>query len=435
MPQGDLWDRVLIAAIFGGIAGLMLFAIFSPLFDPLLAIARRGEWSALLVRPTVLWVAMGFALLVLRTILWLWYAPAAPAADAEAPTLSVIIPAYNEGAMVEKSIESAAAADYPSARLEIIVVDDGSRDDTWHHILRAAARHPELVTAVRLAENRGKRAALAEGFRRARGEIFVTMDSDSVIEPGALRAIAGPLRNPRVAAVAGKVVAYNRKSGLLPRMLNVRFALSFDFLRSVQSVFGTVYCCPGALTAYRARAIRLVLERWEHQRFLGVGCTYGEDRALTNYLFEAGFDAVYQRLAVVHTVVPESYPKLCKMLLRWDRSFIREEIRFARIIWRRRPLQRLLALFDRVITNLRYPVGYASMGLWLLHIGEDPATLFRMLTAIGVVSTLYALYYLRSERTWDFLYGVLYAYFSFFALTWIFPYAACTLRARGWLTR
>jgi hyaluronan synthase len=58
-----------------------------------------------------------------------------------------------------------------------------------------------------------------------------------------------------------------------------------------------------------------------------------------------------------------------------------------------------------------------------------------MLVAIGAVSTVYALYYLRSERSWDFLYGVLYAYFSFFALTWIFPYAALTLRARGWLTR
>ena len=52
-----------------------------------------------------------------------------------------------------------------------------------------------------------------------------------------------------------------------------------------------------------------------------------------------------------------------------------------------------------------------------------------------VVSTLYTLYYLRSERSWDFVFGILYGYFSFFALTWIFPYAALTLRARGWLTR
>jgi len=58
-----------------------------------------------------------------------------------------------------------------------------------------------------------------------------------------------------------------------------------------------------------------------------------------------------------------------------------------------------------------------------------------MLLAIMVVSTVYVLYYLRSERSWDVVFGVVYAYFSFFALIWIFPYAALTLRARGWLTR
>jgi hyaluronan synthase len=434
-PRGDLWDRLLIAAIFAGIVGLAWIAFRSSLFDPILSMARRGEWGALMLRPTVLWLAMGFTLVVMRTALWLWYSPAAPTSDEEARSLSVIIPAYNEGAMVEKSIESAAAADYPHDRLQIIVIDDGSRDDTWKYILRAAARHPALVTPVRLERNLGKRGALAEGFRRARGEVFVTMDSDSVIERGALRALAGPLRDARVGAVAGKVVALNRRAGLLPRMLHVRFVLAFDFLRSAQSVFRTVYCCPGALAAYRASAVRDVLEQWEQQRFLGAPCTYGEDRALTNDLFAAGYDAVYQRSAVVHTLVPESYARLCKMFLRWDRSFIREEIRFSRIVWRRPLRYRLAALFETTVTNLRYPVGYVSIGLWIAYLLKDPATVVRMLLAIGAVSTVYTLYYLRSERSWDFFYGVLYAYFSFFALTWIFPCAALTLRARGWLTR
>jgi len=434
-PEGDLWDRLLIAGIFAGIAGLFWFAFSTPLFDPILSMARRGDWSALALRPTVIWLAMGFVLIVVRTLLWLRYAPARPVDDAEAPALSVIIPAYNEGAMVEQSIESAAASDYPRDRLEILVIDDGSTDDTWKYIARAAQRHPGLVTAIRLPANLGKRGALAEGFRRARGEVFVTIDSDSVIERGALRAMAGGLRDPRVGAVAGKVMALNRNAGLLPRMVHVRFVLSFDFLRSAQSVFRTVYCCPGALAAYRAGVVREVLGRWEAQRFLGVTCTYGEDRALTNYIFEAGFDAVYQRLAVVHTLVPENYRQLCRMFLRWDRSFIREEIRFGRIVWRRPPLSRAAALVETTITNLRYPIGYASIVLWIAYAARDPHTLLRMLTAIGIAATVYSLYYLRSERSWSFVYGVLYGYFSFFALTWIFPYAACTLRARGWLTR
>jgi hyaluronan synthase len=378
---------------------------------------------------------MGFALLVFRTALWLRYRPFPSATVADAPLLTVIIPAYNEGRMVEKSIDSVARADYPRGRLQIIAVDDGSRDDTWTWIERAARRHPGLVTTVRFDRNRGKRAALAEGFRRAHGEIVVTIDSDSVIDRGTLLAIAGPFREQRVGAVAGKVSVYNRFEGLLPRMLHVRFTLSFDFLRSAQSTHGSVYCCPGALAAYRASVVRSVLERWENQRFLGAPCTFGEDRALTNFVLAAGYDTVYQKTAVVHTVVPTTYSKLCKMYLRWDRSYVREETRFARIVWKRPLLSRAISIFDTTITNLRFPIAYTSLALFVAYSVQDPATLLRMLWGIGLVSTFYMLYFLKSERSWEFVYGVLYAYFSFFTLLWIFPYAALTVRARSWLTR
>ena len=238
-----------------------------------------------------------------------------------------------------------------------------------------------------------------------------------------------------IGAVAGKVAVYNRAEGLIPRMLHVRFILSFDFLRSAQSMFRTVYCCPGALAAYRAEVVRRVLPAWEGQRFLGVPCTYGEDRALTNDILRAGYDTVYQRTAVVHTIVPTTYRQLCRMYLRWDRSYIREEMRFSRIVWRRPRGSRVLALYESGITNLRFPIAYSAMALWVVNAMSDPASLVRMLFAIMVVSTVYTLYYLRSERSWDFVFGILYGFFSFFALSWIFLYAAATLRARGWLTR
>src|SRR5712671_6757475 len=434
-PPRDLWDRLLIAAIFGGMLALVYAAFATPLLQPLLAIAGRGEWAELWVRPTVIWISMGLLLILMRTLLWLCYKPFASAVPEEAPMLTVIIPAYNEGAMVESSIASVAAARYPRGRLEIIAIDDGSADDTWRHIERAAARFPGLVAAIRLPRNLGKRGALAEGFRRARGEIVVTVDSDSLIERDTLLAMAGPFRDPRIGAVAGKVAVHNRKASLIPRMLHVRFVLSFDFLRSAQSMFRTVFCCPGALAAYRTSVVRAVLERWEHQRFLGTECTYGEDRALTNFILGEGYDSVYQRSAVVHTVVPETYSKLCKMFIRWDRSYIREEFRFARVVWKRPLFSRVLAFYESTITNLRYPVAYGSIALWTVNAFADPAALVRMLLAIMVVSLVYVLYYLRSERSWDFVFGILYAYFSFFALTWIFPYAALTVRARGWLTR
>jgi hyaluronan synthase len=431
----DAWDTLLRIAILLLLALILYATVVSDAFEPWAQLIARHEWAAMIVRPSALWFTMGMVLLTFRTLLWYRYRPAAPATAETAPLLTVVIPAYNEGAMVAQTIDSVAAAHYPRDRIEIIAVDDGSRDDTWHHIQRAAARHPDLVTTVHFGENRGKRAALEAGFRRARGEIIVTVDSDSLIERDTLLAIAGPFRDPRVGAVAGKVGVHNRADGLIPRMLHVRFVLSFDFLRAVQSVFRTVYCTPGALSAYRTKAVRQVLDRWMNQTFLGVRCDIGEDRALTNYILEQGYDSVYQRSAVVHTVVPTGYQKLCKMYLRWDRSFLREEMRFARIVWRRPWRWRLIALVDTVITNLRYPVIYAALGLFLLGILEDPEGLLRMLMVIGIISLLYTLYYLRSERSLDFVYGILYSYFAFFALTWIFPYAALTLRRRGWLTR
>src|SRR5262249_25091689 len=159
------------------------------------------------------------------------------------------------------------------------------------------------------------------------------------------------------------------------------------FLRSVQSVFRTVYCCPGALAAYRATVVRQVMSAWENQTFLGVPCTFGEDRGMTNCILEAGYDTVYQRTAVVHTIVPETYVKLCKMYLRWDRSYIREELRFARIVWKRPLISRMLAIYECTMSNLRFPVAYLAMGLLAANVMRDPGSLIRMLLAIMIAAT------------------------------------------------
>ena len=431
----DAWDTLLVAGIFVSIWALVVSAFATGLFEPVFEAAAQGRWSAVILRPSVLWFAMGVLLLTLRTALWVSYRERAPATRDDAPSLTVVIPAFNEGAMVERTIDSCAAASYPRDRLEIIVVDDGSRDDTWMHIKRAARRHPGLVTPIRFPENRGKRAALAAGFERGRGRIFVTIDSDSVIEPQTLLAMAGPFREARIGAVAGKVVVLNREAGWIPKMLQVRFTLSFDFLRTAQSTYGSVYCCPGALAAYRASLVKTILPRWLNQRFLGVTCTTGEDRALTNDILALGYDTIYQRTAVVHTVVPENYQKLCRMYLRWDRSYIREELRLFRILWKRPFYARCMTIFEQTFTNLRFPIAWTAMALLVVLSIEDPYTIVRILVSIGSAATLYALYYLRSERSWNFVYGIVYAYFSFFALFWIFPYALLTVRARAWLTR
>ncbi len=429
------WQWLLRGLILIGLLIIFYSSITGGVFQPLFRSAQNSRWASVFVRPSMLWTAMGIVLLCFRTLLWFRYRPMNPADPEDSPFLTVVIPAYNEGRMVEKSIDSVAAANYPSDRLEIIVVDDGSTDNTWHHIQAAAARNPQLVTAMRLPHNKGKRAALETGFRRARGEVVVTIDSDSVIEPQTLLAMAGPFRKSSVGAVAGKVLVYNRDKGIIPRMLHVRFVLSFDFLRAAQSTYGTVYCCPGALSAYRTSVIREVLDAWVNQTFLGEPCTYGEDRSLTNFILSQGYDTVYQRTAVVHTTAPRTYMKLSRMYLRWDRSYVKEEARFARIVWKRPLFARMIGFVDFLVTNLRYPVSYFVFALFLAVSIHDPHAILRLLFAIGFISSLHSLYYLHSEPSWDFIYGIFYAYFSFFTLFWIFPTALLTVRSRSWMTR
>jgi hyaluronan synthase len=435
LQHRDPWYWLVYGSILAGIVVLIHAHLHGLFLSPLTNAAESHHWVRVLIFPSMLWVVMGTLLLIFRTVVWMLYRPFPAAAPEEAPPLTVIIPAYNEGAMVLKSIESVVRAHYPHDRLEVYVVDDGSRDDTWTYIEQAAEQWPDVVRAIRFPKNRGKRAALAAGFEAAKGEILVTIDSDSALEPGSLLALAGPFRNPKVGAVAGRVGAYNRAEGWLPRMLHVRYILSFDVLRAVESSYGTVYCCPGALTAYRAAIVHKVLPAWIQQKFLGSQCTFGEDRALTNWILSLGYFTVYQRSAAVATVVPTRYWQLCKMFLRWDRSYVREELRFMKIVWKRPPLYASVALWDRLVTNLRFPVSYLSLALLGVLVYDNPLMLPRFLMAVGVVSFFYALYFLRSERSPHFLYGIAYSYFSLFLLSWIFPYAFFTVRARSWLTR
>ncbi len=373
---------------------------------------------------------------MIRTVLWWRYRPY-PLAEGPLPRVTVIIPAYNEGAMVEKAIYSVVASDYPADRLEIFCIDDGSKDDTWDYIDRAAQRFPDMIQAIRFPANRGKREALYVGFTQGRGEFFVTVDSDSVIQPDTIKQIVAPMvQNPKIGAVAGNVKIYNRHANLLTRMLWVRFVLSFDFLRASQSMYGFVFCTPGALSAYRGEAIRPVLEDWRGQTFLGRPCTIGEDRAFTNLVLRQGYHTFYQRRAVVYTTVPETYPGLCRMFLRWDRSNFRESyIQFRFMFTRYRREQRLLPILDFFVRELEFPLSMIFIPLLIFAVCMNPLILAKVIAAMAVISCVLCLYYVSAERDLDFVYGVVFSFYTFFLLKWIRPYALLTLKDGRWLTR
>ncbi|MBM4273831.1 MAG: glycosyltransferase [Deltaproteobacteria bacterium] len=395
----------------------------------------RQTYTSLLPALAAVYILAVLLFQLIRTVLWACYKPF-PLSDGPLPSLTVIIPAYNEGPMVEKAIESVVESDYPKDRLEIICVDDGSTDRTWLYILRAWQRFPDLIKPIRFPENRGKKEGLYAGFTQGRGEVFVTIDSDSIIEKDALRHLVAPLlHDPQMGAVAGNVKVYNRHQSLMGKMQAVRF-VNLDYLRASQSLYRTVVCTPGSLSAYRREALEPHLEAWRNQTFWGAPCPHSEDRALTNFIIRGGYYTYYQRPAVVYTLVPETYRGVCKMYLRWERGNVRESMVMLSFLFTRyRPRHRVMPIVELFLSQLEYPVTLLFFSLLVASALAYPPILFKFLTALGIMSLINLTYYIWLERDSEFVYGVVYAFYAFFLLQWIYPYAFVTVRHRGWLTR
>ncbi len=380
-----------------------------------------------------------YAALVWRIVLWRRYRPMPPVADQELPRVSVIVPAYNEGAAVQAAIRSAAASRYPSDRLEIIVVDDGSEDDTWRHIQAVVAelQGQVAVRTLRFPVNRGKRRALAAGVDRSSGEVFITVDSDSVLAPDALRNAVTPLvRDPAIGAVAGCVEVLNARESLMTRFLKCTFSMSFKFVRAYQNEFRGVFCTPGALSVYRADAARRLKQEWLEQRFLGRPCVTGEDRAMTNLLLREGWLTAYQGNAVVRCRMPATYGGLTRMFLRWARSNIRETVFLFRFLFTRFRARHLAAFrLNMLLATLAMivPALLIFNSTTLLLTNGD--FLMRHLSVVILYAMTTAVIYYRNERDSDWVWLFVYGFFWIPCVSWILPYAALTLRNTGWLTR
>jgi hyaluronan synthase len=201
-------------------------------------------------------------------------------------------------------------------------------------------------------------------------------------------------------------------------------------------MYGCVTCTPGALSAYRAQVLRPILGKWRRQTFMGLPAKIGEDRALTNFVLRQGYFTVYQRSALVHTVVPETYLGLCRMYLRWDRTNFRETwVQLKFIFSNYRKQHWFLPIVDFFITQIEFPLIYLFLGMLLLSFFIYPIVMVKFFAGLGVLTLVWMYYYIHQERDMEFIYGILYSYFAFFFLNWVQAYAFLTVRNDRWLTR
>lgn len=429
---------VLVGTFVLLIAGAFLVYNFQSDFEALHFERLNSVWGlSFLILTTVLFFFYG-SLFLYNFYLYFKYKPIESVTDELLPTCTVIVPAYNEGKLVWNTLVSLAASDFPEHKLQILAIDDGSKDDTWYWMQQAKLRLGDRLSIYQQAKNQGKRHALNRGFELGTGEIFVTVDSDSIVKVDTLRNLVSPfITNKECGAVAGNVQVLNNQKAILPKMLNVSFVMSFEFMRSAESSLGSVLCTPGAAAAYRKSAVLACLPEWINQTFMGTPSDIGEDRAMTNMILKQGSQVLFQSNALVLTNVPEEYTGLYKMFIRWGRSNVRENIMMAKYVFKNfrngsKFGTRLLFLNQSLKIIMACPFLLFMVFLILTH----PLLLISStLLGILILSSFPVLFYARRYSVWESFWAYSYSVFYTFSLFWITPYAIITANKSGWLTR
>lgn len=220
------------------------------------------------------------------------------------PDVSVIVPAYNEEAGIAATIESMAGSSY-RGRLEIVVVDDGSTDDTA--AIARSLGYPYVYVITQ--PNSGKPGALNTGIAAAQSEVLVMVDGDTVFEPGTIERLVAPMRDPRVGAVSGNTKVGNRR-GFLGGWQHLEYVTGFNLDRRMYDMLGIMPTVPGAIGAFRKRALRQV-GGVSHD-------TLAEDTDLTMALCRTPWRIVYAPDAIAWTEAPGSLRQLWKQRYRWS---------------------------------------------------------------------------------------------------------------------
>ena len=224
------------------------------------------------------------------------------------PAVTVIIPAFNEERVIERTVRSVLASDYP--RLRIIVVDDGSKDATSEVVRTVFATELAKGRVLLLTKpNAGKATALNLGLEQTKDEIYIGIDADTTIARNAISRLVPHFADPEVGAVAGNAKVGNRVN-LWTRWQALEYITSQNFERRALNVMGAVSVVPGAIGGWRRSAVR---EAGGYHTD-----TVAEDADLTMSLLEHGWKVVNEDRALAFTEAPTTARGLMRQRFRWS---------------------------------------------------------------------------------------------------------------------
>ena len=298
LPRGDEASRVLEFAGFAAIGGGEWLLTWLFLVAVVLGLSRVAVVGVLaIVQRTREIVRERRAAKLALTV---------PPLPPYLPSVSVIVPAFREETVIVRTVESLLAQQY-GGMLEVIVVDDGSPDNTFA-VARDAFDGDARVTVL-TKPNGGKSSALNYGIARAQGEIVIGLDADTLFESDTVFELVKPLARPDVAAVAGNAKVGNRLN-LITRWQAIEYVTSQNLDRRAFSLLNGITVVPGAVGAWRREAVAAV-GGFSHD-------TLAEDQDLTLTLLAEGHRVAYAPAAVAWTEAPDTVKGLLKQRFRWS---------------------------------------------------------------------------------------------------------------------
>ncbi|OGG62016.1 hypothetical protein A3C21_00805 [Candidatus Kaiserbacteria bacterium RIFCSPHIGHO2_02_FULL_59_21] len=238
---------------------------------------------------------------------------ASAAPEPALPSAAIVVPCFNEERGVASTLESLLALEYPAGRLELIVVDDGSRDRTLAIARSLEGVRRGIPVRVFAKENGGKHTAMNLALEHTNAELIGCLDADSVVDARALRRIARVFENREVAAVTPGIHVRAPET-ILQHMQNVEYRLSV-FNRFMLSALGSAFVAPGPFSVFRASVVR-ELGGWRHGHST-------EDMELALRIQAAGHLIANAPGAAVHTTAPRTLRQLFNQRVRWTYGFLR----------------------------------------------------------------------------------------------------------------
>jgi hyaluronan synthase len=361
-----------------------------------------------------------------------YLSPSAHSAAYE-PPVSFVIPCKDEEAAIAKTVTKCFEAHYPKDKLEVIVINDGSTDRTID-ILRDLEKKYDRLVIVDWKENRGKRQGMAEGIRLAKGEIIVQLDSDSFVEPETFRNLIRPFEHPEIGAVCAHADPANADANWLTRMQAAYYFISFRILKAAESTFMTVFCCSGCSSAYRREVILPILDQWLAEKFLGLPVTWGEDRALTNWVLRQNYRTIYSEQVRAHTICPDTFKKFLKQQIRWKKGWLVNSLFASRFILRREPFVAVTYFFPLFLISLITPfIAVKSLILGPIFRGAMPSYYISGVFLMSFVMTLYYRWISRENKYWPFVF--VWSAINMVFLSFVLFYSIATIQNRKWGTR